>query len=86
MAPTVGELRARAAELQRELTERRLLTVRQLAVRWAVSPSTVRDIPPDQLPYLEFGQGLKLRRRRYRPEDVASYEAAHRVGAREDAA
>jgi hypothetical protein len=80
--PTVAELRERAAAHQRELTERKLLTVRNLAERWQVAPTTVRDIPPDELPYLEFGRGLKLRRRRYDPQDVEMYERRHRRGAK----
>jgi len=76
----LATIRARAAEHQRELTERQFLTVGQLAARWNVAPSTVRDIPADELPFLEFGRGLKLRRRRYDPSDVEAYERSHRRG------
>ena len=77
----LATIRARAAEHQRELTERQYLSVAQLAARWQLAPSTVRDIPADELPYLEFGRGLKLRRRHYDPADVEAYERQHRKGA-----
>jgi hypothetical protein len=76
MAETLDEIRARAARHQVDATERTRASVQQLADHWGVSPSTVRDIPFGELPYLEFGRGAKFRRRRYRWEDVEAYERA----------
>jgi hypothetical protein len=75
MADPLDELRAKARAHQRDLTERQRASVRQLATLWGVSLSTVRNIPYDELPYLEFGSGARFKRRRYRWEDVAGYEA-----------
>lgn len=73
--------RARAHQADIELASS-YFTVNKLAQRWDVSPSTVRDIPRDQLPYKEFGSGAKLKRRRYHPDDVVAYENRDR-GAKE---
>ena len=72
---TLAELREAAARHQLELEEPQFATVAQLARRWQVSQTTVRDVPFDELPFKEFGRGLKLRRRRYRWADVHAYEA-----------
>lgn len=55
-----------------------MLTPAQLAERWACHVSTIRDIPRDELPYLELGSGRTRHYRRYHPRDVAAYEARHR--------
>lgn len=71
----LAEIRARAAEHEEEIESLRWLRASQLADRWGISETTVREIPFDELPYREFGKGQKLKRRRYRPDDVAAYEA-----------
>lgn len=72
-------LRARAEAHETDLDVGSVfLTPQQLAERWHCSASTVKTIPRDELPFLEIGTGRKYRRRRYRPQDVAAYEAAHR--------
>jgi hypothetical protein len=73
---TLDELRAEAATDNETFAARRWFTVAQLAARWNVSNPTVREIPRDELPYKEFGQGVKLRRRRYRPADVEAFETS----------
>lgn len=50
------------------------LTPNDLKSRFKLSLSTIRDIPRDQLPYKEFGNGAKYKRRRYHPLDVLEYE------------
>jgi hypothetical protein len=73
------EIRTRARAHQAEIDlSVRYLTVQNLAGRWSVAESTVRDIPRDQLPYKEFGK-KRLKRRRYHPADVAAYEERDRV-------
>jgi hypothetical protein len=67
-------VRARARAHQEELDEPRWLPIAAVAARFGVSESTVRGIPVDELPYKEFGQGHKLKRRRYRVSDVEAYE------------
>ena len=69
-------IRAKARAHQQELDEPRWLSIADLARRFGVSQSTVRAIPADELPYKEFGRGLKHRRRRYRVSDVEAYEAS----------
>ena len=81
MPDDLTTIRARAAEAQREHEARTTwFTTSELAARWNLGYSTVRDIPSDELPYLEFGSGIKNRRRRYAPADVATYEKRHRKG------
>ena len=68
--------RARAHEEElREAAHDGWATPKELAARWKVSVTTVKDTPADELPYKEFGQGLKLKRRRYRWSDVYAFEA-----------
>jgi hypothetical protein len=69
---TLAELRALAAEHGRQIEAVTWLRVNDLAVRWAVSPNTVRAVPREQLPYLLFGRS---RQRRYDPRDVEAFEA-----------
>jgi hypothetical protein len=68
-------IRARARRHQEALDEPKWLSTGDLAQRFGVSESTVRAIPADELPWKEFGRGLKHRRRRYRLADVEAYEA-----------
>lgn len=68
-------VRAKARAHQDALDEPRWLTIAAVAARFGVSESTVRGIPADELPYKEFGNGRKLKRRRYRVADVEAYEA-----------
>jgi len=75
LAPYRERARAHAAEIDLSIV---YLTVNDLAKRWKVSPSTVRDIPRDLLPYTEFGSGVKLKRRRYHPDDMIAFEATAR--------
>lgn len=56
----------------------RWLGVPELAERWAVSRTSVRKIPRDQLPYITFG-GTSVRR--YNPADVAHFESTAKWGA-----
>ena len=73
----VSEIRAKARAHQEELSESSgevWATPQQLANRWHISVTTVKDTPADELPYKEFGNGLKLKRRRYRWSDVRAYE------------
>jgi hypothetical protein len=70
--------RERARAHQEELREAARdgwATPKELAARWKVSVTTVKDTPADELPYKEFGNGLKLKRRRYRWSDVFAFEA-----------
>lgn len=77
----LSEIRASAAKAQQEYEARTTwFTTTELAERWGLGYSTVRDVPAEDLPYLEFGSGLKNRRRRYAPSDVAEYERTHRKG------
>lgn len=74
VTPSLAEIRAGAQQHAAELEERRAyLSVAQVAARIQMSETYVRDIPRADLPYVEFGHGLKLRRRRYRPADVDAY-------------
>lgn len=74
-APSLPELREDAARRNLALDPAASFTVKQLAARWQLGESTVRDIPRDDLPYMEFGHGLKFRRRRYPRAAVLAYEA-----------
>lgn len=67
--------RAHAAEIDLSV---RYVTVNDIAKMFGVSASTIRDIPRDQLPYKEFGSGVKLKRRRYHPLDVAAFANSDR--------
>jgi hypothetical protein len=72
----IAPLREQARAFNRELEAKASwITVSQLAQRWGVCHSTVRDIPRDQLPFIEFGTGARYRRRRYDPADVQAFEA-----------
>lgn len=79
-------IRARAREHQQELESQRWYTPQQLAARWAVAESTIREIPATELPYREFGKGKVRKRRRYSPDAVAAYEAAGKVTVQESSA
>lgn len=75
MPDELESIRRAAAEHQREIdVVRTWLKPAQLATRWNVSVSTVKAIPASELPFKEFGRGLKLKRRRYDPADVDAYE------------
>lgn len=65
-------------EHQAQIVARSWPGVPDLAARWGVSRATVRKIPRDRLPYLDFG-GTHIRR--YDPADVASYEEREKQGA-----
>jgi hypothetical protein len=76
---SLAEIRARAQVHADELDSAQWHTPATLAHRWNVCETTVRAIPATELPYKAFGNGEKLKRRRYRPSDVAAYES-HLVG------
>lgn len=76
----LARIRARRLQHEEELLSVHWFTVALLAARWGVSETTVREIPAAELPYMAFGQGVHLKRRRFHPDDVARYEA-QRVGA-----
>jgi hypothetical protein len=79
MAASLQPIRERARAHQADLDLAvSYFTVQKLAARWDIAESTVRDIPREQLPYKEFGRGIKLKRRRYHPDDVLAYEARDR--------
>lgn len=79
MATSLQPYRDRARAHQEEIDLKTcFLTVNDLAKRWHVAPSTVRDIDREALPYKEFGSGVKLKRRRYHPDDVLAFEASDR--------
>lgn len=75
-----ARIRERRQQHEEELLSLHWFTPAILAARWGISETTVREIAADELPYKEFGAGMKLKRRRYHPDDVARYEAA-KVGA-----
>ncbi len=84
MPKDLAEIRAKARAHQDEISEAAhdgWATPQQLAKRWQVSVTTVKDTPADELPYKEFGNGLKLKRRRYRWSDVEAYESSGIRGA-----
>jgi hypothetical protein len=72
---SLDEIRASAKQHEEEIVSVQWFTPSDLAARWKVSLTTVHGIPVDQLQYKEFGQGEKLKRRRYRAEWVEAYEA-----------
>ena len=78
LAQVLADLREEAAGQDRQIAARGWLTTADLAERWNVDTRTVRAIPRQQLPYLEFGrpQVRRPRLRRYDPADVATYEQA----------
>lgn len=79
MGTSLQAYRERARSHQDDLDLKvKYFTPQKLADRWDVSPSTVRDIPREDLPYKEFGAGTKLKRRRYHPDDVYAFEATDR--------
>lgn len=71
----LADIRAKARAHQEELDQPRWLSIAAVAARFGISETTVRTIPVDDLPFKEFGQGHKLKRRRYRVVDVEAYEA-----------
>lgn len=75
----IARIRERRQQHEDEMLSVHWFSVAMLAARWGISETTVREIPPDQLRYKAFGEGKKLKRRRYHPDDVAAYEAV-RVG------
>jgi hypothetical protein len=89
MTDDLETCRERARAHQEELREAACdgwVTPKELAARWKVSVTTVKDTPADELPYKEFGHGLKLKRRRYRWSDVYAFEAGGIRGAPESTA
>ena len=62
------------AHQQELLVRSSFLTVRELAQRWRVSETTIRDIPYDRLPYFQVGSGGRRIHRRYDPALVVAYE------------
>jgi hypothetical protein len=72
--PDLDEIRARAAAHDEEIESVRWPTAAQLAAKWNVSVAMIYAIPRDRLPYKAFGTGPRPRRR-YRPADVAAFEA-----------
>lgn len=80
MTDLIARIRERRQQHEDEMLSATWFTPALLAARWGISETTVREIPADQLPYKEFGAGEQLKRRRYRPDDVAAFEA-RRVGA-----
>lgn len=77
----MATIRARAREHQESIESRRWFTPQQLAAMWNLAASTIRDIPRAELPYKEFGNGAK-KRRRYHPDAVAAFEASGRLPGR----
>lgn len=75
MPKSLAELRADAARRNLALDRDASFTPQELALRWKLGETTVRDIPRDELGYFEFGQGVKHRRRRYPRAAVLAYEA-----------
>lgn len=76
MAEDLSVIRAGARVHQESLDlARNGLSVAVLADRWGISETSVRDIPRAHLRYMEFGKGVKHKRRRYRLADVETYEA-----------
>jgi len=73
MTQTLEQIRERAAEHERELSEWRYLSVKEVASIIHLSETFVRGIPRDELPFTEFGHGHQLKRRRYRRADVDEY-------------
>lgn len=71
---TLAELRAMAAEHDEQIASVHWFTASELAARWRVSLQTIYDTPREQLRFKEFGQGEKLKRRRYRADWIADYE------------
>lgn len=67
----IAELRELAKAHSRQLEAVLWLSVGDLAVRWSVSPATVRKVSRQALPYLLLGESNV---RRYDPRDVESYE------------
>ena len=78
MSDSLEQIKQSAREHTRQLAAVNFATVQILAARWGVDEDTVRAIPRDKLPYLEFGQS---NRRRYDPRDVERYEQTEKTGA-----
>lgn len=79
MGRDFATLADRAREHQRDLDAKtRYLSVTDLAARWGVAGSTVREIPKEDLPYMPVGKGKKAVHRRYHPDDVDAYERKYR--------
>jgi hypothetical protein len=74
MPRSLAEIRRRAKEHEEEIVSPTWYTPLQLAARWGIGRSSVYEIPFEQLRYKEFGQGKKLKRRRYREDWVLAYE------------
>lgn len=71
----IARIRARRQQHEEELLSVHWLKPHDLAARWGISETTVREIPYEELRYKEFGSGTQLKRRRYHPDAVATYEA-----------
>ncbi len=74
----MSELREAAKAHSRQLEAVLWLSVGDLAVRWGVSPKTVRKVDRAALPYLALGESNV---RRYDPRDVEAYEDKSKRGA-----
>jgi hypothetical protein len=74
--PDHATLRERREAHEASLGDPQWFTPQQLAKRWQVSHTTVRAIPIAELRYKEFGQGEKLKRRRYKLAWIEAYEDA----------
>lgn len=73
--PDLNEIRERALRHEAHLNrDTRFYTVSDLARRWHLSPTSVRAIARDLLPYIDVGLGEVRKARRYDPADVASFE------------
>lgn len=77
MTNDLERLRAEAAEHGAQLAAAGWPGVPELAAKWGVSRPSVRKIPREHLPYLEFGD---TKMRRYDPADVARYEQTAKHG------
>jgi hypothetical protein len=77
LQPIRERARAHQAEINAAVV---FFTPQELAVRWHCSVSTIRDIPREDLPYIVFGRGTKLKRRRYHPDHVRAYDRLREGG------
>lgn len=76
MADDLTPFRERASAHQAELNrDVEFFKPAELVKRWRMSATTLRGVPYDELPYMEYGHGLKLKRRSYSPEAVYAYES-----------
>lgn len=76
--PSIAELRERAREHAREIEAVLWMKVADLSARWGLDAETIKMIPREKLPFLEFGERGD---RRYDPRDVEAFEAREKKGA-----